>query len=1175
MSQKILRDVPVSEDLFSGHGHKRTASALAKTIKEFGNDTCAIGLEGKWGAGKSTIIELARQELNGDKNEKKYRVFTFDLWPNQTSNFKRSFLEALLNWIKEPSNGLPNSEETKINKIYDSIRGKTINTRTTNHKIFNPFGIVFIIFAFFLPIIYQWLGPAAFADKTGHFISILCIACIVLIGVIFVCRVLYKHCKEKTKSWITAISEAVTIFSRDAETTHEEKTIREQDPSQAEFYETFQNLLDIYQKENRRIVIVFDNIDRLTKSRLIDAWSEIRTVLNDNSKQGIQIENIMVVVPYDKDHVLSAFASNDTFEEKQSTLPNDDIIRKSFDCVFHVSPTVLSDEAKFFKEKFHEAGDARYDYLADHLHEIFSLSIAEQTVPPTPRQIIHFINDVMMLRRQWKQIPLLDVAVFVANAEKLYKNPLLLQKPGTIKPQYIALADSKDLFRNLAALAYNVDPELAFQVLLYKDLKNLFTKPKSDKLEELLKSPGIPEMLRKFFEEEVNDWIKLKKFEEYGNAVENLTLKEISDKVRNICSPYLINNLASLSNLDWGNLEPAKKILSTVSLVENKNIEYVVQQINIWLKNSVAGYLHSNSGAHDILWSLKVMKLGKSFGKLIGELNNKLQKKFETPENNDKADDLIKNFRWLDGLPELDIGVAVSWEKTNLSLADLGFDPNEAICRRFVEMLGFESEDMSKALHQLIHYFKDEELITIIHSASKFITGKKADEVINHINIIAFILENRFIKNESLPQEFIRMVNSGLPLLVAYSTYSNYQKGNVHPDYVAAALGIYIKVHPDLSVNQINTVGTQYGGLIKEKQWIKEVKNDKEFSPEITKKMGKVVNTQLLNTTFLKELIDDTDKEIFNVRVITAVASSGEIAPPDARMFILNYAKLKEKLPKNVIERFLAVVGQNLDSSIFQSLVLQDISPDLVKDILLSKEKGWKEFLDWLDMQLKDTQQEEWAKYLSNQQDVIDIFSCTSKRRSKNKIGNSFAHLTNAVVSHCVDICVVDNHSTVNFNDLYGELTSGDKATVGMNFLEGLKEKTTTAGGIVKLWENCPQILEKLNWGHDKKTIVRRLIGTIITSSFIDRKQLVETLCEHLDEFVSKLDKDTFDEFKQRIDNAYVDLKEKNDEAGLAIIKQIAEQVGMQLGEKYRLKKPDNSEPGLDSELGSSHDEEK
>lgn len=70
MSRKILRDVPVSEDLFSGHGHKRTASALAKTIKEFGNDTCAIGLEGKWGAGKSTIIELARKELDSDKNEK-------------------------------------------------------------------------------------------------------------------------------------------------------------------------------------------------------------------------------------------------------------------------------------------------------------------------------------------------------------------------------------------------------------------------------------------------------------------------------------------------------------------------------------------------------------------------------------------------------------------------------------------------------------------------------------------------------------------------------------------------------------------------------------------------------------------------------------------------------------------------------------------------------------------------------------------------------------------------------------------------------------------------------------------------------------------------------------------------------------------------------------------------
>ena len=939
MPRKILHDGPVSEDLFSGHGHKRTASALAKTIKEFGNDTCAIGLEGKWGSGKSTIIELARQELDSDKNEKKYRVFTFDLWSNQTSNFKRSFLEALLNWIKEPSNGLPNSEESKINKIYDSIRGKTINTRTTNHKIFNPFGIVFIIFAFFLPIIYQWLGPAAFADKTSHFISILCIACIVLIGVIFVYRVLYKHCKEKTKSWITTISEAVTIFSRDAETTQEEKTIREQDPSQAEFYETFQNLLDIYQKENRRIVIVFDNIDRLTKSRLIDAWSEIRTVLNDNSKQGTQIQNIMVVVPYDKDHVLSAFASNNTSKGKQITLPNDDIIRKSFDCVFHVSPPVLSDEAKFFKEKLHEAGDARYDYLADYLHEIFSLSIAEQTFPPTPRQIIHFINEIMMLTDQWEQIPVLDVAVFVANAEKLYKNPLLLQNFSNIKPQYIALADSKDLFRNLAALAYNVDPELAFQVLLYKDLKNLFTKPKSEKLEALLKSPGIPEMLRKFLEEEVNNWIKWKWFEEYGNAVENLKLKEISDKLRKICSPYLINNLASLSNLDWGNLKPAKKILSAVFLVENHKVEYVVEQINIWLTNSTDIYIKLNRKGRDIESSLKVMEFGKLLGDLIGELHHKLQSKFNTPENNSKADDLIKKFDWLGGIPELELGVAISCEETNLNLAELGLKPGKEIFNHFLGMLVHANEDMLKALHQLIPYFKDDELITIIKLETQYIISKLGDDIINHINIIAFILENRFIKNESLPQEFIRMVNDGLPLLVAYS---NYQKDDCDPDYVAAALELYIKVHPDFSVGKVRI---KYDVL----KWIKEVKNDKEFLPEITKKLAKFVNTQLLTTNFLQELIDGTDKEIFNVRVITAVASSGEIAPPDARMFILNYAKLKEKLPENVIKRFLAVVGQNLDSSIFQSLGLQDISPDLIKDILASKEKGWEEFLDWLD----------------------------------------------------------------------------------------------------------------------------------------------------------------------------------------------------------------------------------
>ncbi len=65
--RKLLYDLPVASDAFSGGGHKRTASSLANTIQEFDDQTRSIGLEGKWGSGKSTIVEIAKSILDTEK----------------------------------------------------------------------------------------------------------------------------------------------------------------------------------------------------------------------------------------------------------------------------------------------------------------------------------------------------------------------------------------------------------------------------------------------------------------------------------------------------------------------------------------------------------------------------------------------------------------------------------------------------------------------------------------------------------------------------------------------------------------------------------------------------------------------------------------------------------------------------------------------------------------------------------------------------------------------------------------------------------------------------------------------------------------------------------------------------------------------------------------------------
>ena len=85
MSVKITRNViidePTGKDLFDGKGHERTAISLAEIIVKFDNKDRAIGLDGPWGSGKSSVVEIAAQHLDETRKKKDVRhfFFTFDI----------------------------------------------------------------------------------------------------------------------------------------------------------------------------------------------------------------------------------------------------------------------------------------------------------------------------------------------------------------------------------------------------------------------------------------------------------------------------------------------------------------------------------------------------------------------------------------------------------------------------------------------------------------------------------------------------------------------------------------------------------------------------------------------------------------------------------------------------------------------------------------------------------------------------------------------------------------------------------------------------------------------------------------------------------------------------------------------------------------------------------------
>lgn len=92
----LLPDLPSDHDAFGGH--KRIANTIAEMISS-DEEGKSIALMGSWGSGKSTVIQILKNEFS-DKdaiNNKDTKVFVFDSWSHHGDPLRVAFLKELGN----------------------------------------------------------------------------------------------------------------------------------------------------------------------------------------------------------------------------------------------------------------------------------------------------------------------------------------------------------------------------------------------------------------------------------------------------------------------------------------------------------------------------------------------------------------------------------------------------------------------------------------------------------------------------------------------------------------------------------------------------------------------------------------------------------------------------------------------------------------------------------------------------------------------------------------------------------------------------------------------------------------------------------------------------------------------------------------------------------------------
>ena len=406
---RFIPDIPVGEDCFEGHSQEKLAhsvcdymrlqdeGAVANATSKTKDNTIMpriLGIEGSWGSGKSNVVNMIERELSKEG----YFTFTYDAWGHQEDLQRRSILETLA--INLINNGVLKGDveiQMRNGKKHDApwkdqlsllLSNKTTTIRKSTPRLTAAayWGILIVsLFAVCSLVADQLISN--FGDfKCLWWIDIIPIGVAFLVG-------LGYWIKDRSLENIFRM-----IDHTNSDTIDEEYTSSEE-PSVSEF-KNWMNAVSKYlgQSKNqyKKLIIVFDNMDRLPSEKVMQLWSSIYTFF-----AGGEFENIWAVIPYDYMHLCQSIYGNE--DEDENSHKGDvervkQFISKTFPITFHVPQPVITDYRKLFSTYFDKAfGPNVHD--KEHICQVF-MHLQKY---PNPRTVIRFVNELVAIRLRWDE----------------------------------------------------------------------------------------------------------------------------------------------------------------------------------------------------------------------------------------------------------------------------------------------------------------------------------------------------------------------------------------------------------------------------------------------------------------------------------------------------------------------------------------------------------------------------------------------------------------------------------------------------------------------------------------------------------------------------------------------------------------------------------------------------
>ncbi|MCX2793848.1 KAP family NTPase [Microbulbifer thermotolerans] len=510
----ILHEKVSENDAFKDKTHEKAALNIHKVI-ESSQSAVTIGLEGGWGSGKSTVVNLLRKKLSQSK--KKTLVYLFDAWAHDGDPLRRIFLEGLIDEMD------PEAKDFHLQEIRNKISGnkKTVNIKTK--KSASWLGGLLSVSAIFVPLGAALLSAIDYStiygfsfDRNIHwpFWSGL-ILTLSPLWVLISWRFLSKDNEDKRKRFFLGKKDW-DVFESSGEESIIQDVTEDGERTSIEFERFFGQIMNYSIGDNKkyhRALIVIDNLDRIEPEQTLSIWSILQTFFQyrshgDENKSAWQ-NKLWFLIPYDREGLSKVWqgigresdansGSQDKWpdistniKEKDNEITADSFLEKCFQLVEEVPEPVLSSWAEYCQHCVEEALIGWPEESRAIVIDTYKRFESSLNKSPSPRQIQSFVNKVGMLGMRWgDSVSPEAIALYALIRRKRSERQLRAELLKSGLPDNYQTNNESELKAELTGILFGVDKNKGIQLLLEPEIREALGNSDSDKLSELIERHG-------------------------------------------------------------------------------------------------------------------------------------------------------------------------------------------------------------------------------------------------------------------------------------------------------------------------------------------------------------------------------------------------------------------------------------------------------------------------------------------------------------------------------------------------------------------------------------------------------------------------------------------------------------------------------------------------------------